>query len=89
MFLGLQKIFRTQRKCYGWWWRIEKIIFNDFFGNVVNNLRIKESRYRCKFSDPIDFAIMKFKNHSSINMINVNISSKLRFRCENVSENNT
>ena len=39
------------------------------------------------FSDPIDFAVIKYKNHRSIFMINSNVSFELRFRFKDVSEN--
>ena len=66
--------------------------FNDFFEHAVDNLGIKE--YQCDHNietdsvtnDPIDNAILKYKNHPSIKLINENVSFESRFSFTEVNE---
>ena len=59
--------------------------FNNYFGNAVNNLGIKECEFElnvdsnCNYMNGVDIAIHKFKDHPSIKMINEKVRFESRF----------
>ena len=62
--------------------------------NVIDDLGIKECKsdldlqINSASSDPTDIAIMKYKNHRSIIMINGNVSFESQFRFRDINESN-
>ena len=69
-------------------------IFNNFFEQTVDNLGIQEyqSDHNIDINsisdDPIEYAIVKYKNHPSIIRINENVSFESRFSFTTVNEEN-
>ena len=65
--------------------------FNNYFGNAVNNLGIKECEFdlnvdsNCNYMNGVDIAIHKFKDHPSIKMINEKVRFESRFSFKEVS----
>ena len=65
--------------------------FNNYFGNAVNNLGIKECEFElnvdsnCNYMNGVDIAIHKFKDHPSIKMINEKVRFESRFSFKEVS----
>ena len=65
--------------------------FNNYFGNAVNNLGIKECEFdlnvdsNCNYMNGVDIAIHKFKVHPSIKMINEKVRFESRFSFKEVS----
>ena len=65
--------------------------FNNYFGNAVNNLGIKECEFdlnvdsNCNYMNGVDIAIHKFKDHPSIKMINEKVRFGPRFSFKEVS----
>ena len=65
--------------------------FNSFFETAVDSLGIKENVSDLDISinseDPVDIAIMKYREHSSIIKITENVSFESRFRFKIVNDN--
>ena len=65
--------------------------FNNYFGNAVNNLGIKECQFdlnvdsNCNYMNGADIVIHKFKDHPSIKMINEKVRFESRFGFKEVS----
>ena len=65
--------------------------FNNYFGNAVNNLGIKECEFdlnvdsNCNYMNGVDTAIHKFKDHPSIKMINEKVRFESRFSFKEAS----
>ena len=65
--------------------------FNNYFGNAVNNLGIKECEFdlnvdsNCNYMNGVDIAIHKFKDHPSIKMINEKVRFESCFSFKEVS----
>ena len=68
------------------------VTFNNFFEHAVDNLGIQEYQsdhnidIKYISDDPIDYAIVKYKNRPSIIMINENVSFESRFSFTAVNE---
>ena len=69
-------------------------VFNNFFERAVDNLGIQECQSDHNIDinpfsdDPIDYAIAKYKTHTSIIMINENVSFESRFSFTAANEGN-
>ena len=65
--------------------------FNSFFETAVDSLGIKENvsdlDIRINSEDPVDIAIMKYREHPSIIKITENVSFESRFRFKVVNDN--
>ena len=65
--------------------------FNSFFETAVDSLGIKENASDLDISinseDPVDIAIMKYREHPSIIKITENVSFESRFRFKIVNDN--
>ena len=65
--------------------------FNNYFGNAVNNLGIKECEFdlnvdsNCNYMNGVDIAIHKFKDYPSIKMINEKVRFESCFSFKEVS----